>query len=283
VEAEARPDGECIQDSGLSRLVGDGIQLRDQWSGERIASIETQGEVRDEHLCTPLCSCGISGKAGEIGVERRRLSKEQVSANFTQACKASKVVPGRCCLRRGCRKSGSSRPNGLSAGAALLCRVVKPRHCLSMRILGFGWVDDLGGGLRDGRRLAVQVDGPLGGFLAPDELDMPLLDSALAGYGVALGHASIIAIDDRVPAAELLRHIWSFAAAESCGTCAPCRLGSGRGVELANRILAGDRSALGEQQPLLNTLSAASMCAFGRRVPGSVRSLLHVCAEELSE
>ena len=91
-------------------------------------------------------------------------------------------------------------------------------------------VDDLGGGLRDGRRLrAVQVGGPLGGFLGPDELDVPLLDAALAEYGVALGHASLIAIDDRVPAAELLRHIWSFAAAESCGTCAPCRIGSGRG------------------------------------------------------
>jgi NADH:ubiquinone oxidoreductase subunit F (NADH-binding) len=145
-------------------------------------------------------------------------------------------------------------------------------------------VDDLGGGLRDGRRLrAVQVGGPLGGFLGPDELDVPLLDAALAEYGVALGHASLIAIDDRVPAAELLRHIWSFAAAESCGTCAPCRIGSGRGVALANRILAGDRSALAEQQPVLDTLSTASMCAFGRGVPGSVRSLLRVYAEELSE
>ena len=143
-------------------------------------------------------------------------------------------------------------------------------------------VDDLGGGLRDGRRLrAVQVGGPLGGFLGPDELDVPLLDAALAEYGVALGHASIIAIDDRVPAAQLLRHIWSFAAAESCGTCAPCRIGSGRGVDLAERIIAGDRSALEEQQPLLETLSTASMCAFGRGVPGSVRSLLRVYAGEL--
>jgi formate dehydrogenase iron-sulfur subunit len=143
-------------------------------------------------------------------------------------------------------------------------------------------VDDLGGGLRDGRRLrAVQVGGPLGGFLGPNELDVPLLDAALATYGVALGHASLIAIDDRVPAAELLRHIWNFAATESCGTCAPCRIGSGRGLVLADRIIAGDRSALGEQQPLLQTLSTASMCAFGRGVPGSVRSLLRVYAGEL--
>ena len=96
---------------------------------------------------------------------------------------------------------------------------------------------------------------------------MPLLDSALAAHGVALGHASLIAIDDRVPAAELLRHVWRFAAIESCGTCAPCRIGSGRGAGLAERVVAGDASALAEQQPLLTTMETASMCAFGRGVP----------------
>jgi NADH:ubiquinone oxidoreductase subunit F (NADH-binding) len=126
-------------------------------------------------------------------------------------------------------------------------------------------IDELGAGLRDGRRLrSVQVGGPLGGFLAPEDLDVPLLESALAAYGVALGHASLIAIDDRMPATELLRHIWRFAAMESCGTCAPCRIGSDRGVGLAERVLAGDASALAEQQPLLATLETASVCAFGR-------------------
>ena len=97
-------------------------------------------------------------------------------------------------------------------------------------------IDELGGGLRDDRRLrSVQVGGPLGGFLAPDELDVPLL-GALAAYGVALGHASLIAIDDRVSAAALLRHVWRFAAMESCGTCAmPHRLGPRRGTRGAGR------------------------------------------------
>jgi NADH:ubiquinone oxidoreductase subunit F (NADH-binding) len=143
-------------------------------------------------------------------------------------------------------------------------------------------VEELGGGLCDVRRLrSVQIGGPLGGFLGPDELDVPLLDSALTGYGVALGHASLIAIDDRIPAAELLRHVWRFAALESCGTCAPCRIGSGRGLALAARVVAGDASALAEQQPLLATLETASMCAFGRGVPASIRSLLRVYADEL--
>jgi hypothetical protein len=59
-------------------------------------------------------------------------------------------------------------------------------------------------------------------------------------------------------------------------------IGSGQGAALAERIVAGDTSALAEQQPLLATLETASMCAFGRGVPASVRSLLRVYADELA-
>jgi len=81
-------------------------------------------------------------------------------------------------------------------------------------------IDDLGGGLRPGIRLrALQVGGPLGGFLAPDRLGTPLLESALAAVGASLGHGGLVAVDDRVPRSALLRHLWEFAAAESCGAC----------------------------------------------------------------
>jgi NADH:ubiquinone oxidoreductase subunit F (NADH-binding) len=61
----------------------------------------------------------------------------------------------------------------------------------------------------------------------------------------------------------------------------PCRIGSGRGAALAERVVAGDLAALAEQQPLLATLETASMCAFGRGAPASIRSLLRVYADEL--
>jgi NADH-quinone oxidoreductase subunit F len=139
-------------------------------------------------------------------------------------------------------------------------------------------VEELGGGLRDGRTLrAVQVGGPLGGFLAPDDLDVRLLAGALAERGVALGHGSLVAVDTEVPAGALLRHVWSFAAAESCGACAPCRIGSRRGLELAER--GGDTAG---QRRLLDVMEVGSLCAFGRGVPGSVRSLLAVYHQDLS-
>lgn len=137
-------------------------------------------------------------------------------------------------------------------------------------------VDRLGGGLRAGHRLrAVQVGGPLGGFLAPHELDVPFTAHALDGAGVALGHGSLVAIDDAVRARDLLQHVWSFAAAESCGACAPCRIGTRQGSDLT---AAGDVEA---QQRVLEVMARASLCGFGRGVPGAVRSLLRVYHEEL--
>jgi formate dehydrogenase iron-sulfur subunit len=129
-------------------------------------------------------------------------------------------------------------------------------------------VERLGGGLMPGRLVAVQVGGPLGGFLAPDQLDLPLLSSALAGAGVALGHGGLVAVDERVGGAALLAHLWQFAARESCGACTPCREGSRRGAAAPDTA--------GTDPALLDLMAAASLCPFGRDIPRAVRSLLAV-------
>lgn len=130
-------------------------------------------------------------------------------------------------------------------------------------------VEELGEGLRDGRELrALQIGGPLGGFLGPDDLDRPLLARALAEVGVALGHGSFVAVDETVPPAALLRHLWRFAASESCGSCAPCKIGTRRGLQL--------RPASREYEQVLEVISTASLCAFGHGVASAVRSLHRV-------
>jgi NADH:ubiquinone oxidoreductase subunit F (NADH-binding) len=132
-------------------------------------------------------------------------------------------------------------------------------------------VEELGGGLDGGESLrALQVGGPLGGFLAPSQLDLPLLESALAPVGVALGHGSLVAVDDRVSRAQLIAHLWQFGADESCGACTPCREGTRRGA--ADPVRATADAAL------LDLMSHASLCAFGRRLPAALRSLTAVPA-----
>jgi bidirectional [NiFe] hydrogenase diaphorase subunit len=133
----------------------------------------------------------------------------------------------------------------------------------------------LGGGLRDGHALrALQVGGPLGGFLGPDDLDVPLSEAGLRSRGVSLGHGGVVAFDGRVSGEEVLRNLWSFVDAESCGMCSPCRVGSRRGLELATRP-AGPAVSMAREQ-VLRSMATGSLCAFGKRVPGAVRSLARV-------
>ncbi|MEV5053342.1 NAD(P)H-dependent oxidoreductase subunit E [Arthrobacter sp. LAR12-1-1.1] len=136
-------------------------------------------------------------------------------------------------------------------------------------------VEDLGGGLRDGATLrALQIGGPLGGFVGPEDMDVPLSDAALTRHGAALGHAGIVAFDDRLSGSQVLRNLWDFAAAESCGQCSPCRVGAWRGRALSERP--DDQDIRRERSEVLRTMAAGSLCAFGRRVPAAVRSLARV-------
>ncbi|AKH83692.1 NADH dehydrogenase [Streptomyces sp. CNQ-509] len=140
-------------------------------------------------------------------------------------------------------------------------------------------VAELGGGLKDGGEpAAVQVGGPLGGFLGPDDLDVPLTTAGLAARGAALGHAGLVAFDHRVAPEEVLRHVWQFAAAESCGACSPCRVGARRGLELA----AAGAPPGPEWDRLGRVLAEASLCAFGRRIPPAVHSLARAYGDRLA-
>lgn len=139
-------------------------------------------------------------------------------------------------------------------------------------------VTELGGGPKDGAELmALQVGGPLGGFLAADALDVPLSEAGLSARGAALGHAGLVAFDERVAPEEVLRHVWEFAAAESCGACSPCRVGSRRGLEWASADTPPGR----EWERLSRVLAEASLCAFGRRIPPAVHSLAHAYGDRL--
>lgn len=138
-------------------------------------------------------------------------------------------------------------------------------------------VEGYGGGTRSGRPLrAVQVGGPLGAYLPADTLDVPMDYEALAAAGGLLGHGGIVAFDDTVDMAAQARFAMEFCAAESCGKCTPCRIGSTRGVEVIDRITAGidrDRNLV-VLEDLCTTMTDGSLCAMGGLTPLPVRSAL---------
>ncbi len=138
-------------------------------------------------------------------------------------------------------------------------------------------VHDFGGGTRSGRPIgAVQMGGPLGSYLGPDGLDVPLDYESVAAAGGMLGHGGVVVFDDTVDMAAQARFAMSFCAEESCGKCTPCRIGSTRGAEVIDRICAGtDRAANTEVLiDLCEVLRDGSLCAMGGLTPQPVLSAL---------
>lgn len=142
---------------------------------------------------------------------------------------------------------------------------------------------DFGGGSRSGRPIkAIQVGGPLGAYLPASKFDTPADYEALAAAGGLLGHGGIVVFDDTVDMAKMARYALEFCAIESCGKCTPCRIGSTRGVEVVDRLLAGvDRRAQEELlRDLCETMRSASLCAMGGLTPLPVLSALDHFADD---
>ncbi|MDA8254742.1 MAG: formate dehydrogenase [Betaproteobacteria bacterium] len=140
---------------------------------------------------------------------------------------------------------------------------------------------DFGGGSRSGRPLrAVQVGGPLGAYLPESQFDTVLDYEAFTAIGAGLGHGGIVAFDDTVDLAKQARYAMKFCAIESCGKCTPCRIGSTRGVEVIDRIRAGDATQIALLEELCETMTHGSLCAMGSMTPISVLSALRHFAED---
>ena len=159
-------------------------------------------------------------------------------------------------------------------------------------------VNQIGGGTASGRPVkAVQVGGPLGAYIPPDQFHLPFDYEAYAGADALIGHGGITVFDDSADMGAMARFAMAFCAAESCGKCTPCRIGSTRGVELIDRIRGGRSSEadavarlpqmhnaakagrsrdedLQLLEDLCDTLQDASLCALGGLTPFPVRSAL---------
>jgi formate dehydrogenase iron-sulfur subunit len=144
---------------------------------------------------------------------------------------------------------------------------------------------DFGGGSLTGRPIrAVQVGGPLGAYLPESQFDTPLDYEAFADIKGMLGHGGVVVFDDTVDMAAQARYAMEFCAIESCGKCTPCRIGSTRGVETVDKIIA-DRDRPGNialLRDLCETLTDGSLCALGGLIPLPVLSALDNFSEDFA-
>jgi len=144
-------------------------------------------------------------------------------------------------------------------------------------------VDDFGGGSASGRAVrTAQVGGPLGAYLPASAFDVALDYEALAARSAMLGHGGVVVFDDTVDMAAMARFAMEFCAVESCGKCTPCRIGSTRGRELIEHVIAGREVErhLATLRDLCDTMVGASLCALGGMAPFPVLSALEHFPED---
>jgi formate dehydrogenase iron-sulfur subunit len=146
-------------------------------------------------------------------------------------------------------------------------------------------IDEIGGGTLSGRPVrAAQVGGPLGAYFPRALFDTPFDYEAFAARGGLIGHGGVVVFNDTVDLLQQARFALEFCAVESCGKCTPCRLGSTRGVEVVDRIAAGQRreANLALLQDLCETMKLGSLCALGGFTPYPVMSALTHFPEDFS-
>lgn len=138
----------------------------------------------------------------------------------------------------------------------------------------------LAGGVPEGRTLrAVLLGGAAGGFVRPDELDVPLSFEGAREAGTTLGSGVILAFDDSVNLAEILIRIAGFFRDESCGQCVPCRVGTVRQEEALQRLATARENGSGEDDLALlrdvgRTMQDASICGLGQTAWNAIESAI---------
>lgn len=146
-------------------------------------------------------------------------------------------------------------------------------------------VRDYGGGSYSGRPIrAIQTGGPLGAYLPEAQWDTPLDYESFAAQNTMVGHGGIVVFDDTVDMGAQARFAMEFCVEESCGKCTPCRIGSVRGVEVIDRVLADDNREdnLIVLHDLCDTMEFGSLCAMGGMTPFPVRSALQHFPEDFA-
>jgi NADH-quinone oxidoreductase subunit F len=136
---------------------------------------------------------------------------------------------------------------------------------------------DFGGGMREGSTFNFALTGGAAGTIVSEELlDIPI-DYASGAKGIALGAGAFLICDQRVSPVAFLRELLHFFAAESCGKCTPCRVGTYRAHEILTRMATGEGKPgdVDELFTLADVMFDSSFCGLGQSVPIPMRSALN--------
>jgi len=147
-------------------------------------------------------------------------------------------------------------------------------------------VFDIGGGIPKGRQFkAVQMGGPSGGCIPAQHLNTPIDYDTLQRLGAIMGSGGMVVMDENNCMVEMAHFFLSFTQSESCGKCAPCRLGTTQLLEILGRITRGEGRIKDLQtiKDLGNTIIESSLCGLGQTCAKPALSTMQYFSKEYED
>lgn len=144
-------------------------------------------------------------------------------------------------------------------------------------------VEEIGGGVRPGRRFkAVQIGGPSGGCVPARLADTPVDFESLRHVGAIMGSGGLVVLDDGACMVDIARYFLQFTQDQSCGKCTFCRVGTRRMLDILDRLCAGKGHSqdLSELERLGRQVGAGSLCGLGKTAPNPVLTTLRYFRDE---
>lgn len=147
-------------------------------------------------------------------------------------------------------------------------------------------VNEIGGGVPNGKKLkAVQTGGPSGGVIPAEKLDLPVCYEELKKLGSIMGSGGMIVMDDSSNMVNIANFYLDFTVDESCGKCAPCRIGGKQMLLLLEKINKGKgtKQDLADLKRIATAMQKASLCGLGQTAPNPVLSTIKFFENEYLE
>ena len=144
-------------------------------------------------------------------------------------------------------------------------------------------VYEIGGGVKDGRALkAVQSGGPSGGCIPAHMMHLPIDYESLAQAGSIMGSGGLVVMDDTTCMVDLARYFVKFTENESCGKCAPCRLGTRQMRMILDDICEGrgTEESITQLESLGEAICKGSLCGLGQTAPNPVLTTIRYFRDE---
>jgi len=145
---------------------------------------------------------------------------------------------------------------------------------------------DIGGGIRGGHKFkAAQTGGPSGGIIPEQFLDTPIDYESLAKIGSIMGSGGLIVMDETDCVVDIAKFYLDFTVDESCGKCAPCRIGGRKLLNYLKKITdgRGTEQDIKDMEAICDAMNKASLCGLGQTASNPVRSTLRYFMDEYME